>query len=115
MPSFAVSATALFPHRIKQRLKRRNAKSIVSMERGTVTPTLRQFESLTSDTMNTTKPRLTPDQRKARAAYEYAERQEDRYMGSVFANAHGQRQYEQKTREAYEACKRLGMTHEHGL
>lgn len=61
------------------------------------------------------KTRLTKEQKKALEAYKYAERQEDRYMGSVFANAHGQRQYEEKTRAAYEACKRLGMTYEHGL
>ena len=61
------------------------------------------------------KVKLTAEQRKALAAYEYAERQEDRYMGSVFVNAHGQRQYEEKTRAAYEACKRLGMGVEHGL
>ena len=65
--------------------------------------------------MATTRPRLTPQQRAALKAYEFAERQEDRYLGSVFANAHGQRQYEEKRRAAYEECKRLGMTHEHGL
>lgn len=61
------------------------------------------------------KIKLTKAQREALKAYEFAERQEDRYMGSVFANAIGQRQYEAKTREAYERCKALGMTHEHGL
>lgn len=59
--------------------------------------------------------RLTKDQRKALAAYEFALRQEDRYLGSVFVNAHGQRQVEERTRQAFEACKALGMTHEHGL
>ena len=62
-----------------------------------------------------TKPRLTKEQRKALEAYEFALRQEDRYMGSVFVTAHGQREYEAKTRAAYERCKSLGMTHEHGL
>lgn len=61
------------------------------------------------------KTKLTPEQKKALAAYEFAERQKDRYMGSVFVTPHGQRLQEAKTREAYEACKRLGMTHEHGL
>ena len=61
------------------------------------------------------KVRLTKEQKVALAAYEFAERQEDRYMGSVFVNAHGQRQYEEKTRQAYENCKRLGMDHTHGL
>lgn len=61
------------------------------------------------------KPRLTKEQRKALETYEFAERQEDRYMGSVFVTAHGQRQQEAKTRAAYEACVRPGMTHEHGL
>jgi len=65
--------------------------------------------------MVTTKPRLTAAQKKALAAYNFALSQEDRYLGSVFANAHGQRKYEEKTREAYDACTRLGMTHEHGL
>lgn len=59
--------------------------------------------------------RKTPAQKAAFEAYRFAERQEDRYLGSVFANAHGQRQYEAKTRAAYEACKRLGMGVEHGL
>jgi len=63
----------------------------------------------------TTKPKLTKAQRSALKAYQYAERQEDRYMGSVFVNAHGQRLVEARTRAAYEACKALGMTHEHGL
>ena len=63
----------------------------------------------------TTKIRLTKEQRAALAAYEFAVRQEDRYMGSVFVNAYGQRQHEEKVRIAYEACKRLGMTYEHGL
>jgi hypothetical protein len=61
------------------------------------------------------KPKLTKDQKSALAAYEYAERQEDRYMGSVFVTAHGQREYEAKTKAAYERCKALGMTYEHGL
>ncbi len=61
------------------------------------------------------KPRLTTAQRQALKAYKFAEQQEDRYMGSVFANASGQRQHEAKTRAAYEACKRLGMGIEQGL
>lgn len=61
------------------------------------------------------KPRLTKDQKAALKAYEFALRQEDRYMGSVFVTPIGQRQYEAKTSAAYEACKRLGMTYEHGL
>lgn len=62
-----------------------------------------------------TKARMTKEQRKAMEAYEYAERQEDRYLGSVFANPIGQRQYEEKTKAAYEQCKRLGLGVEHGL
>jgi hypothetical protein len=63
----------------------------------------------------TKKPRLTPAQRKALESYKYAERQFDRYMGSVFVNAHGQRQHEDKVSAAYQACKALGMGIEHGL
>jgi hypothetical protein len=59
--------------------------------------------------------RLTKDQRKALDAYLFAERQEDRYLGSVFVTPMGQREVEAKTKSAYEACKALGMTHEHGL
>jgi hypothetical protein len=62
-----------------------------------------------------TRTRLTPAQRKALDRYNFALREEDRYLGSVFANAPGQRAQEAKTRAAYEACKALGMTHEHGL
>ena len=59
--------------------------------------------------------RLTKEQKAALQRYEFCERQEDRYMGSVFVTSHGQREHESKTRQAYEACKALGMTHEHGL
>ena len=61
------------------------------------------------------KKRLTKEQRAAFEAYQFAERQEDRYMGSVFVTPSGQRDYEAKTRQAYERCKSLGMTYEHGL
>ncbi len=59
--------------------------------------------------------RLTKDQRKALKAYNNALVQEDRYMGSVFVNRHGQQLIEAKTRAAYTACKQLGMDHTHGL
>ncbi len=61
------------------------------------------------------KAKLTKEQKRALESYRFAERQEDRYMGSVFVNAFGQRKHEEATRAAYEACKRLGMTYEHGL
>ena len=61
------------------------------------------------------KVKLTLAQKKAKEAYTFALRQEDRYLGSVFANAHGQKQYEAKTKAAYEVCKRLGMGCEHGM
>lgn len=60
-------------------------------------------------------PKLTKAQRKALDAYNFALRQEDRYLGSVFVTPIRQRDYEARTRAASEACKRLGMTHEHGL
>ena len=59
--------------------------------------------------------RKTQAQTKALKAYNEALRQEDRYFGSVFANAHGQELIKAKTKAAYEACKALGMTYEHGL
>jgi hypothetical protein len=62
-----------------------------------------------------TKVKLTRDQKAALAAYEYALRQEDRYLGSVFVNPHGQRTIEAKTKAAYDRCLSLGMTYEHGL
>jgi len=61
------------------------------------------------------KPRLTREQKKALEAYNYALRQEDRLGGSVFANTFNMRKQEEKTAIAYAECKRLGMTHEHGL
>lgn len=64
---------------------------------------------------STKKPRLTPAQSKALKAYLFAESQEDRYLGSVFANPIGQRAYEAKTKAAYDACKALGMDYTHGL
>ncbi len=62
-----------------------------------------------------TKIKLTPMQKKALQAYNFALAQEDRYLGSVFVTPIGQRKVEEKTKEAYENCKRLGMTYEHGL
>lgn len=61
------------------------------------------------------KIKLTKEQRKALDAYNLALREEDRFLGSIFASAAGQRRVEENTRKAYEACKRLGMTYEHGL
>jgi hypothetical protein len=63
----------------------------------------------------TKKPRKTSAQVKALKAYNFALAQEDRYLGSVFANAAGQARVEATTKAAYEACVKLGMTHEHGL
>ena len=62
-----------------------------------------------------TKVKLTPAQKRALERYEFCLREEDRLGGSVFANAHNTRLQEAKTKEAYEACKQLGMTWEHGL
>jgi hypothetical protein len=59
--------------------------------------------------------RKTPAQAKAFKAYQFAERQEDRYLGGVFVTPQGQRDYEAKTKAAYNECIRLGMTCEHGL
>jgi hypothetical protein len=61
--------------------------------------------------MEVKKQRLTKDQKAAVQQYEHCLRQEDRYLGSVFANAHGQRLIEEKTRQAYENAKRLGVAH----
>jgi hypothetical protein len=61
------------------------------------------------------KVRLTPEQKKAKEAYEFALRQEDRYLGSVFVTPRGQREYEAKTKAASDRCKRLGMGVEHGM
>lgn len=61
------------------------------------------------------KVRLTAEQRDALKKYEYALRQEDRYLGSVFVTPSGQRDIEAKTKLAYDRCKALGMTYEHGL
>jgi hypothetical protein len=54
---------------------------------------------------------LTKDQRKAVEKYEYCLRQEDRYFGSVFVNAHGSRNIEAKTKAAYDEACRLGVGH----
>ena len=53
--------------------------------------------------------------KKALKAYNFALAQEDRYLGSVFANVSGQREHESKVKEAYERCKKLGMTYRDGL
>ncbi len=59
--------------------------------------------------------RKTKEQTAALKAYESARREEDRYLGSVFVTPAGQRDIEAETQAAYEHCKALGMTHEHGL
>lgn len=62
-----------------------------------------------------TKVKLTKEQKAALTVYNFRLREEDRYLGSVFVTAFGQRQIEAKTKAAYERCKALGMTYEHGL
>jgi len=59
--------------------------------------------------------KLTPAQKKAIERYNFCLREEDRLGFSVFANAANTARQEEKTRVAYEECKRLGMTYEHGL
>lgn len=61
------------------------------------------------------KVKLTKDQRLALKKYNECLRQEDRLGMSVFANAFTMKKQEEKTQVAYQACLRLGMTHEHGL
>lgn len=61
------------------------------------------------------KIRLTREQKKALERYNFCLRQEDRLAGSVFANALNTRKQEEITQVAYQECKRLGMTYEHGL
>ena len=61
------------------------------------------------------KVKLSKEQKAALDAYNFRLKQEDRYLGSVFVTPAGQRDREAETRAAYEKCKRLGMTYEHGL
>jgi hypothetical protein len=65
--------------------------------------------------MSKTKIKLNAAQKTALKAYNFALAQEDRYLGSVFVTAAGQRDKEAATQKAYQACKQLGMTCEHGL
>jgi hypothetical protein len=67
------------------------------------------------DEMKESKVKLTPEQKKALKDYNYALAQEDRYLGSVFVVPIKQREMEARTKAAYDKCKALGMTHEHGL
>lgn len=55
------------------------------------------------------KQRLTKEQKAAVARYEFCLREEDRFLGSVFANPIGQKRVEENTRQAYEAAKRLNV------
>jgi hypothetical protein len=71
----------------------------------------KHHQPLEKNIMEVKKQRLTKDQKAAVQQYEHCLRQEDRYLGSVFANAHGQRLIEEKTRQAYENAKRLGVAH----
>lgn len=61
------------------------------------------------------KKRLTKEQSKALKEYRFRFSEEDRFLGSVFVTPSKQREYEERTKKAYEACKALGLTHEHGL
>lgn len=61
------------------------------------------------------KLRLTKAQRDALKKYEHQEKQYDRYMGSVFVTTEGERAMQANVTKAYDACKALGMTYEHGL
>jgi len=61
------------------------------------------------------KTRKTPAQAKALRAYNFALAQEDRFLGSVFANRVGAARHAGLVALAYQACLKLGMTHEHGL
>ena len=61
------------------------------------------------------KVRNTPAQKKALDAYNFCLREEDRYFGSVFCNAVGQKRQEAKTQAAYQNCLTLGMTQVNGL
>jgi hypothetical protein len=72
------------------------------------TPVVEQRAPTTEHTV-----KLTRDQKRALADYEFRLREEDRYLGSVFWEPQGQRDIEAKTRIAYERCISLGMTHKH--
>lgn len=52
--------------------------------------------------------RRSREEIKAEAALRFALAQEERYMGSVFVTAHGQRQHEEKVKAAYANYKRAG-------
>jgi hypothetical protein len=54
--------------------------------------------------------KLTKEQKQAVKDYEYALKQEDRYLGSVFANAYGQKLIEEKTAIAYKKAELLGVS-----
>ena len=62
-----------------------------------------------------TKVKLTRAQSKALKEYNFCLSEEDRYLGSVFVTKAGQARVEAKTKAAHDACKALGMNHEHGL
>jgi hypothetical protein len=61
-----------------------------------------QWDQLVSQSNSTKRAtRLTPKQKKAVRDYEFALKQEDRYLGSVFVTSAGQANQEAKTRAAY--------------
>lgn len=68
--------------------------------------------------MNTiTKPKVlrkTPTQKKAYDHYRLMCRMEDNYLNSVFVTPKGTEEWDCKRRYAYDECKRLGLTAEHG-
>ncbi len=48
-------------------------------------------------------------QKKALTEYRFAMEQEDRYLGSVFVNQLGIRDWAEKVKDAEEACRRAGV------
>ena len=77
---------------------------------------LKYFEDADKRTESVSRrKRLTPAQKKALGEYNFRLAREDNYLGSVFVNRQGIAEYASKRREAYEACKALGLGAEHGL
>jgi len=56
------------------------------------------------------KPRRSKQLIKAEKALRFALSEQERYMGSVFVNAHGQRKHEERVEQAYADYRRAGGT-----
>ena len=94
-----------------KKVEKRHGSKAVTLK--LAVPSASKEDQLKESVLGVKQKRLTPEQKKAKENYKFANQQLDRYMGSVFVNSHGQRQHEEKVKQAHDECKRLGIEEEY--